>query len=178
MNDTPTSSDAERYPALIRGRVRAEVIPVGEREHLVMRVPPVVHVLPIDVAGNVILVRQLRPAVGYRILEAPAGGIDAGESPEIAAARELAEETGLVAGRLEYLGGFYTCPGVMDEIAHMFIGHNCTPLPNPPCGDEDEEIDLVRLAPQFSLSDLGTQGVVDAKTALLIALAGAGMHAR
>lgn len=171
------SNSADRHPSLTRGRVRAEVIPAGEREHLVMRVPPVVHVLPIEVDGDIVLVRQLRPALGHRILEAPAGGIDAGETPEVAAARELAEETGLGARWLEYLGGFSTCPGVMDEVAHMFIGHGCRPLADPPAGDEDEQIELVRLTPQFSLSDLASDGVVDAKTALLIALAGAGMRA-
>lgn len=58
-------------------------------------------VIPITKKGKVLLIRQYRPALGYKTYELPAGGIDAGETPEEAARRELFEETGYVAPKLE-----------------------------------------------------------------------------
>ena len=60
--------------------------------------------MPIDADGNVILVRQYRLPAKEALLEIPAGGVDKGESFEAAAQRELREETGYRAGRLERLG--------------------------------------------------------------------------
>lgn len=71
-------------------------------------------------AGEVLLVEQYRVPIGRRCLELPAGLIgddDGGESDtvEVAAARELVEETGYRAGRIEQLGDFYSSPGMVAE---------------------------------------------------------------
>ena len=61
-------------------------------------------VLPITTAGEIMMVRQYRPARGHATLEIPAGAVDSGEEPAEAVARELLEETGHVAGSLHFLG--------------------------------------------------------------------------
>src|ERR1051326_1975857 len=75
----------------------------------------------VDDAGQVLLVRQLRPAVGAAVLELPAGLIDPGEAPIDTARRELEEETGYAAGVVEPLVAFYTSPGFTDELIHIFV---------------------------------------------------------
>ncbi len=77
-------------------------------------------VVPVLADGALVLIRNQRFAVGEELLELPAGKLDAGEDPASAAARELAEETGYSAGRLQPLGGFYSCPGALDEYLHVF----------------------------------------------------------
>ena len=78
-------------------------------------------VVPVLGDGSVVLIRNERFAVGEELLELPAGKLDGAEDPSAAAARELAEETGYSAGRLERLGGFYSCPGAIDEYLHVFL---------------------------------------------------------
>ena len=71
--------------------------------------------------GTTALVRQYRhPARGY-VLEIPAGKLDPGERPEQTAARELEEELGVVAARLEELSAFYTTPGFCAEKLWVFL---------------------------------------------------------
>lgn len=77
-------------------------------------------VVPVLSDGSVVLIRNERFAVGEELYEFPAGKIDDDEAPETCAARELIEETGYTAGRLEKLGGFYSCPGAVTEYLHAF----------------------------------------------------------
>lgn len=70
---------------------------------------------------RVLLIRQFRHAADGIIWEVPAGRLDAGETPEACARRELAEETGMRAGRLERLTTIYTTPGFTDERIHLFL---------------------------------------------------------
>jgi len=81
---------------------------------------PAVVVVPVLDDGSVVLIRNERFAVGETLWEFPAGKVDPGEAPGACAARELAEETGYRAGRLEALGGFYSCPGAVTEYLHAF----------------------------------------------------------
>lgn len=104
---------------------------------------PVVAIVPIDSDGNVVLVRQYRLATGVVLLEVPAGGVDPGERPEEAAQRELAEEIGMRAGRLEPLAEFYVSPGFLTEYVYAFLA---TDLRDSPAeADEDEDITVVRM---------------------------------
>ena len=82
---------------------------------------PAVAIVPVDDKGNVHLVRQYRKAVGDSLLEVPAGRMDQGEDPAEAAHRELGEETGLTAGKLDFLGSYFTTPGFTDEEMHTFL---------------------------------------------------------
>ena len=104
-----------------------------------------VAVVPVDSHGNVILVRQYRKAVEETLLEVPAGGINAGETPEAAARRELLEETGFTAKDYESLGGFYTTPGFCTELMHSFLATGLTPGEAQPEFDESIEVVSVPL---------------------------------
>lgn len=125
---------------------------------------PVVVIVPLDGEGDVLLVRQYRLPARRSLLELPAGGIDPGESPEEAVQRELQEETGQRAGRLERLGGVFASPGYSDEYMHLFLATDLQPSSLP--ADTDEEIQVVRLplAEALRLAEKGE--IYDAKTIL------------
>jgi ADP-ribose pyrophosphatase len=123
---------------------------------------PVVVIVPLDGAGDVLLVRQYRLPVEQSLLELPAGGIDAGESVEEAVQRELREETGQRAGRLERLAAFYASPGYCDELMHLFLATELEP--SPLAADSDESIEVVRMALTEALALVERQEICDAKT--------------
>jgi ADP-ribose pyrophosphatase len=77
--------------------------------------------------GKVLLVRQFRLAAGRELLEIPAGLREEGEEPAVTAARELAEELGFAAGRLEPLATYHTSPGFTDEQTHIFLALDLRP---------------------------------------------------
>jgi ADP-ribose pyrophosphatase len=72
---------------------------------------------------RVLLIRQFRHAAKDFIWEVPAGRLDAGETPEACARRELEEETGMRARSIERLTTIYTTPGFTDERIHLFLAH-------------------------------------------------------
>lgn len=83
--------------------------------------PGAVVVVAVMAGDQIAVVREWRPAVGAQCVELPSGRIDSGETPEQAAARELHEETGLVAATLIPLGSVYNSPGSSNEVTHMFL---------------------------------------------------------
>jgi len=76
----------------------------GNSPHYLLRAKDYVSVLAATAEGSLLLVQQYRPAVRTQTLELPSGHIEDGESPEAAARRELAEETGYEANQFEHLG--------------------------------------------------------------------------
>jgi len=90
---------------------------------------------PADEDPRVLLIRQFRHAADGYIWEVPAGRLDPGEAPEACARRELEEETGMVAQRLEPLTTIYTTPGFTDERIHLFLAQGLT------AGRQDREAD-------------------------------------
>ena len=74
--------------------------------------------------GGVTVLRQYRYPFSRTLLELPAGKLEPGEAPERAAARELSEETGLSAGRLQYLGANFTSPGYSQEVLHIYLARD------------------------------------------------------
>ncbi|MCG3180845.1 MAG: ADP-ribose pyrophosphatase [Phycisphaerae bacterium] len=90
----------------------------------VVRHPGAVVILPLTGDSRVILIRNARVAIGCVLLELPAGTLEPPEEPRACAARELTEETGYSAGRLERLCGFYSAPGFCDEYLHVFVAEN------------------------------------------------------
>lgn len=84
-------------------------------------------VAPITDDGRILLIRQYRYATEQWLLEAPAGKLEPGEEPESCARRELEEETGWRASRLEPLGAIWTSPGFTDERLHLFLARDLRP---------------------------------------------------
>lgn len=106
----------------------------------VIRHPGSVAALPVDEDGSIILVRQFRYAAGEALWELPAGKLDGGETPEDGIQRELREEIGQRAGRLEKIAFFYTTPGFCDEAMHLY---RATALvDDKAAADEDERIEI------------------------------------
>jgi ADP-ribose pyrophosphatase len=107
-----------------------------------------VAVLAIQDDGRIVLVRQYRYPVDAFVWELPAGRLDPGESPEEAAQRELQEEIGFKAGRLQKVAFFHTTPGFCDESMHVFRATGLAA--SKAQGDEDERIEVQA----FTLTDL------------------------
>src|SRR5438128_1640385 len=91
--------------------------------------PGAVAILPLVDAERVCLLRNRRPNVAATLIEIPAGTLEAGEAPEQAAPRELAEETGYRAGRLRKLTEFFPSPGVLAECTHLFVAEELSAGP-------------------------------------------------
>jgi ADP-ribose diphosphatase len=93
---------------------------------------------------RVLMVRQYRyvQQENHR-WEMPTGGVHPGETPEIAAQRELQEEVGYSAGRLEWVSSYYTSKSICDETAHLYLGYDLVPAALPP--DETEFLEITAL---------------------------------
>ena len=117
-----------------------------------------------------LLVRQYRVAVGEALLEIPAGTLDVMddgsiEDPELAAPRELEEETGMRAGTWRRIASFYTAPGFTSELMHLYLatdlrladGHRLGP-------DEDEHLLLEPMPLRDALAAAERGEIADAKS--------------
>ena len=99
----------------------------------VVRHPGAVVLLPILDDGRVVMIENHRRTVNQTLLELPAGTIEIGESPAATAPRELIEETGYRAGKLTKIHEFYSCPGICDELMHLYVATELV------AGDPDRE---------------------------------------
>jgi nudix-type nucleoside diphosphatase (YffH/AdpP family) len=119
-------------------------------------------VVAVDSDGQVLLVRQHRPAVDAYLLELPAGLVDPGEQPVDSARRELAEETGFSAEQMAPLVSFYTSPGFCTELIHIFVatGLRVSAVAH----DEEEDIELVRMPLDQAITQVLEGEISDAKT--------------
>lgn len=126
----------------IKLRIDRVVLPNGrETTREVVDHPDCVAIVAVDAENNVILVRQFRYALARELLEIPAGVIEPGEEPVQSAFRELEEETGYTAAKMERLGGFYSSPGCITEFLHLFIATELEP--GHKAVQEDEIIEVV-----------------------------------
>jgi 8-oxo-dGTP pyrophosphatase MutT (NUDIX family) len=127
-------------------------------------------VLPLTPDGDVLLVRQLRPAVRDRLTEIPAGLLDVdGEDALSCATRELFEETGYRHRSIEFLGGTYVSPGSTNHYVHLFWART----EPEPAGAPETGIELLR-EPLGAMLEAARAGRVrDAKTALALLMLGA-----
>ena len=119
-------------------------------------------ILPVDKGGNILFVRQYRHATSTHILELPAGTLEKNELPESCAHRELREETGMAAGTMQPLGGFYLAPGYSTEYMHVFLATDL--VDNPLTADADEFISLEKV-PVSRAMEMSNEGLLpDAKS--------------
>ncbi|MDR2770785.1 MAG: NUDIX hydrolase [Clostridiales Family XIII bacterium] len=117
--------------------------------------------------GRMPMVRQFRKSAEAAMLEVPAGKTEQGETDLCAvAARELKEETGYTAGRLEYLMAFYTSIGYSTEKLHLYLATDLTPGETD--FDENEAIDNYAYSPDELLEMIANGEIQDAKTIIAI----------
>jgi len=134
--------------------------------------PGAVSVVPLLDDGTVVLVRQYRAAVDRDLLEIPAGKRDvAGEAPELTAHRELAEEIGMQAGRLEQLAEFYNSPGFCDEHSFVFLARDLEPCGNSLQGVEEQHMTVEHVALADVPGLIASGELVDAKSIIGLSLA-------
>lgn len=123
-------------------------------------------ILPLLDDGRIVLIRNVRRTVGKVLWELPAGTLDPGEAPEVCAAREVEEETGYRAGKIEPLTAFYASPGILDERMTAFLATDLTP--GKQSLDADEEIEVFAI-PQWQVRDMLKDGhIEDGKTIAIL----------
>lgn len=138
-------------------------LPGGARTRLeLVRHGGAAAIVPLTAEGEVVLVRQYRHATGGWLLEIPAGVLEPGEAPDACARREVEEETGLRAGRLDALGWIWSTPGFADERIWLFLARDL--VAGRQALDADEEISLVRLPLAEAVAMAAGEAIVDAKS--------------
>ena len=162
---------------LVAGKVvtfaRVRVVGPGgmEFERDVLRHPGVVAVVPLHDDGSVTLVRQYRVAIDREVLELPAGTRDiADEAPEVAAARELAEEAGLAARELRELTTYFVAPGLTDEAIVLYLAEGLSDVPTDRQGPEELAMTVERIPLPDALAMVEEGRITDAKTIIGLAL--------
>ena len=124
---------------------------------------------PADEDPQILLLRQYRYAAGDFIYEVPAGRLEAGEEPLHCAVRELREETGCLAERIEHLITFYTTPGFTDERIHAFMAVGLSSGATE--HERDEFITVETLPLSQALAMIGQGRIVDGKTIITLLFA-------
>ncbi len=134
----------------------------GELE--MIRHPGAAAVVPVEAGDDpdILLIRQYRYAAGGTIWEVPAGRLDAGEAPEACARRELLEEAGVRAGRLERLTTIMTTPGFTDERIHLYAAFDL--VAGEHRREPDEFVEVVRLPLSRIMGLIRTGEIIDGKT--------------
>jgi ADP-ribose pyrophosphatase len=120
---------------------------------------------------TILLIKQYRYAADGFLLEVPAGRLEKNESPETCAHRELREETGYSAERVELLTTFYTTPGFTDERIHLYMAFGLTE--GEAALESDEILDLQPMKLSEAVGMVRTGRIVDGKSMLAILLAAA-----
>ena len=128
-----------------------------------------VTMIPVDEHGQIWFVRQYRHAAGKVLLELPAGTMEAGETPQASAHREIREEIGMAARELKELGGFFLAPGYSTEFLHIYLAQGLYEAPLEQDEDEMIEIEKLSIAQAYQLAE--SCQISDAKTLASLLLA-------
>lgn len=158
---------AARIFRVVRRRFRLADGRPAERECVLH--PGAVAIVPLVDADRLCLIRNHRITVERTLVEVPAGTLEAGEDPAVCAARELEEETGYTAGKLEKLASLVMSPGILSERIHVFQATDLRP--GPTRREATEEIDNLVVAWDEALAMIDRGEIEDGKTiaALLFA---------
>ena len=128
-----------------------------------------VTLVPVDLAGNMYFVRQYRSGLHDLLLELPAGILNAGEEPETCAKREIREEIGQAAGKIEPIGEVYLSPGYSTEYMYFFLATELFPSPLEQDEDEFLDIETIPVDQVYTLAEAGS--LKDGKTLAALLLA-------
>lgn len=118
--------------------------------------------------NRILMVRQFRKALDRVILEIPAGKLEKGEDPKVCAARELEEETGYKAEKIDLISSFYTSPGYTNELKYLYKATNL--IEGELNLDEDEFVELEKLTYEECLQAMKSGDICDVKTIFAIHL--------
>lgn len=164
-----------------RSTVRVDTVRMPDDDHAEREIVDhmsAVAVVPVLGDGTVVMLRQYRHAVGQYLLEIPAGVLDVeGEDEADAAQRELAEEVGMRAGRLEHVTTFHNSAGWTTERTHVFVGRDLEEVPRPEGFDlehEEADMEVVRLPLDDAVAAVAAGEITDAKTVIGLLLAARG----
>jgi ADP-ribose pyrophosphatase len=128
----------------------------------VIRHPGSVAILAFPEPGKVLMERIWRYAIGAEMIEIPAGTLEVGEDPAACGMRELAEETGYRAARLERLLELCPSPGILSERMILYLAHDLQP--GEPAREPGEEIENVLMPVDEALAMIRQGRIADAKT--------------
>jgi len=119
-------------------------------------------VLPVMADGRLLLIRQFRPSIGDTVCEIPAGRLEPGEDPATCVRRELVEEVGYRAARLESLGFIYSSIGFCDEKIYLFVASDLEQTET--ALEPDEFIEPLVVGLDTALTMIADGEISDAKT--------------
>ncbi|MGB5473273.1 MAG: NUDIX hydrolase [Gammaproteobacteria bacterium] len=154
---------------LVKLSIDSVTLPNGVAAELeIVHHPGGAAVVALDEHDKVCLLWQYRHAGSGWLWELPAGKLDPGEAPDTTALRELEEEAGIRAGRLDRLGSMITTPGFCTEIVHLFLARDLVRVPAAP---EEQELFEVHWLPfEVALGQVYDGTIRDAKTMLGLTL--------
>jgi ADP-ribose pyrophosphatase len=148
-------------------RTRSRAAGGREGSFYVLQSPDWVNIVPIfDGAPgkeSFLMIRQYRHGAGSVTVEFPAGLVDPGETPEQAAARELLEETGFQAGRIERIGAISPNPAFMNNLCHTFCARDLVRVQEPQ-PDRHEIFELLTVSREEVTAKMGREGYINAMT--------------
>ena len=155
--------------------------PDGELfERDVIRSPGAVGVVPLlfdDGVPTVVFVRQYRGPLDQYVLEIPAGMRDVPDEPlELTAERELIEEAGFSAGRMEYLTNFFSSAGMTDSVLHLYLATDLSPVARDMHGPEETHMEVLRLPLAEAVEMVARGEINDAKTVIGLLLVDRRLH--
>jgi ADP-ribose pyrophosphatase len=147
--------------------------PTGEIfDRDVVHTVPAVAVVPVLADNRVVCVRQYRPALQHDLLEIPAGMRDVeGEPLAVTAQRELGEEAGYRARRLEHLCTYHGSAGFSDARLDIFLGLDLEPVATHSQSEEEHHMTVELVALEDTLELVSSQAIIDAKTIIGMLLA-------
>lgn len=119
--------------------------------------------------GKMVMVRQYRKAAGKVVLEVPAGKIEVGEDHRVTAERELKEETGYSAGKIDFITSFYSSIGYSTEVIYLYLATQLTPGETD--FDDNEAIEILEIDRKELKRMVLNREIEDAKTIAAILLA-------
>ena len=173
MNLTETVTQSQRLyeGRVVNLRVDSVVLPngkPGKRE--IVEHGGAIAVVALDSTGQVLLVRQFRLPTGGTLLEVPAGGIEPGEDPAVAAGRELAEEIGFTPGKLTLLYTAYVAPGYCTEKIWGYLAEDLTAT-SEAHADHDEFVETVPMTLEDALAAISDGRIQDMKSVACLTMA-------